>query len=31
MKANTHEGLFGLLRRLLARLFGPIERGKYRV
>ena len=31
MKANTREGLFTLLHRLLVRLFGPIERGKYRV
>ena len=31
MKANTREGLVALLHRLLARLFGPIERGKYRV
>ena len=28
---NTREGLFALLHRLLVRLFGPIERGKYRV
>ena len=31
MKANTREGLFALLHRLRVRLFGPIERGKYRV
>ena len=31
MIANTREGLFALLHRLLVRLFGPIERGKYRV
>ena len=31
MKANTREGLFALLHRLLVRLFGPIERGKDRV
>lgn len=31
MKANTREGLFALLHRLLVRLFDPIERGKYRV
>ena len=31
MKANTREGLFALLHRLLVRLFRPIERGKYRV
>lgn len=31
MKANTREGLFALLHRLFVRLFGPIERGKYRV
>lgn len=31
MKANTREGLCALLHRLLVRLFGPIERGKYRV
>ena len=31
MKANTREGLFALLHRLLVWLFGPIARGKYRV
>ena len=31
MNANTRERLFALLHRLLVRLFGPIERGKYRV
>lgn len=31
MKANTRECLFALLHHLLVRLFGPIERGKYRV
>ena len=29
--APRTQPLFALLHRLLARLFGPIERGKYRV
>lgn len=31
MTKGTHIGLTAFFRRLFARLFGPIERGKYRV
>ena len=30
MKTQTRAGLFVFIHRLLVRLFGPIERGKYR-
>lgn len=30
MKTETHAGFFAFIHRLLMRLFGPIERGKYR-
>lgn len=30
MKMQTYAGLFAFIHRLLVRLFGPIERGKYR-
>ena len=31
MKMQTYAGLFAFIHRLFVRLFGPIERGKYRV